>query len=204
MYIVTSKPKRISVNSGLVHIVFSRNDKVCVICGREQPLYWTLPTECAGCIREPAHLDGKVESFSAKASPTPTKKSANSAHDFHEFGASNSPLGRCLTVPLMTSVSANGVVFFDPLPEPWHRNKAAGWALGISVFVHALAIAFLPGLRIVQPQPKVLTVALAPKPAQKHASAPAVAEKPAAAPQATEQPKAVPHLRSSATQVEQR
>ena len=58
MYIVTSKPKRISVNSGLVHIVFSRNDKVCVICGREQPLIEPYRSECApGRIREPAHLD---------------------------------------------------------------------------------------------------------------------------------------------------
>jgi hypothetical protein len=32
MYIVTSKPKRISVNSGLLHIVFS-SDKRVIICG---------------------------------------------------------------------------------------------------------------------------------------------------------------------------
>ncbi len=144
----------------------------------------------------PAQLDGKVESFSAKVSRTPTKKSANAAHDYHEFGESSSPFCRCLKVVPMISVTATGVTFFDPLPEPWHRNRAAGWALAISLFLHALAITFLPGLRIVQPQPKVLTVALAPKPAQQHAHAPAVTEKPAAAPQATAQPKAVPQPKS--------
>ena len=79
----------------------------------------------------------------------------------------------------MSSIIADGVVFFDPLPEPWHRNRAAGWALGISLFVHALAIAFLPGLRVIQPQPKVITVKLASQPAQQHATTPHPAEKPA-------------------------
>src|SRR4051812_49618780 len=113
---------------------------------------------------QPTQLDGKVESFSAKASPTPTKKSANAAHDFHEFGESISPLCRCLTVLLMTSISANGVVFFDPLPEPWHRNRAAGWGLTIFLFVHPVAIAFFPRLPLFHPPPKVFTGAPGPKP----------------------------------------
>src|SRR5215510_1085077 len=82
----------------------------------------------------------------------------------------------------MSAISADSVMYFDPLPEPWHRNRAAGWALAISLFVHALTIAFLPGLRVVQPQPKVITVSLAPQPAQQHATTPQPAEKPAAAP----------------------
>src|SRR4051812_50131779 len=126
---------------------------------------------------QPTQLDGKVESFSAKASPTPTKKSANAAHDFHEFGESISPLCRCLTVLLMTSISANGVVFFDPLPEPWHRNRAAGWGLSILLFVPPLAVAFFPRPRIVQPPPKGLSVALAPQPPHQHRSAAARAPK---------------------------
>src|SRR4051812_50160878 len=110
---------------------------------------------------QPTQLDGKVESFSAKASPTPTKKSANAAHDFHEFGESISPLCRCLTVLLMTSISANGVVFFDPLPEPWHRNRAAGWGLSYFLFLPAPAVAFFPPPRPVPPHPKVFSLALA-------------------------------------------
>jgi hypothetical protein len=36
MYIVTSKPKRISVNSGLVHIIFSRKMIEFMVTGRSQ------------------------------------------------------------------------------------------------------------------------------------------------------------------------
>ena len=38
MYIVTSKPKRISVNSGLVHIIFSRKDMGYHLRFRSRPL----------------------------------------------------------------------------------------------------------------------------------------------------------------------
>src|SRR5690242_14499689 len=88
----------------------------------------------------------------------------------------------------MSTLSADGVVFFDPLPEPWHRNRAAGWALVCSIFLHALAIAFLPGLRTPKPQPRVLTVQLAQQPAQRSATAPQPAEKPAAAAKAAPAP----------------
>jgi hypothetical protein len=45
MYIVTSKPKRISVNSGLVHIVFSGSVKLMVF-GGIAPRLFSGPAAC--------------------------------------------------------------------------------------------------------------------------------------------------------------
>ena len=91
MYIVTSKPKRISVNSGLVHIVFSRKDMgydlrlrsmaLAAIASRE-PVACPRAT-CTGPNTKP--IDRTLTYCLRPPSGTHTAISAIAAHDFHEI-----------------------------------------------------------------------------------------------------------------------